>query len=122
MSPISPGFRGRRVDVNPARVPPGHHVVRDFPVLSAGPTPHTPLDEWSLLISAAVLRPGDQLELRGPIGGYVLWRTTDGGPLLLVAGGPGFVPLMAMLRHRAAQSCAVDTRLLLSTRSIGGSC
>jgi ferredoxin-NADP reductase len=64
------------------------------------------------------LRPGDQLELRGPIGGYFVWRTTDGGPLLLVAGGAGFVPLMAMLRHRAAQSCAVDTRLVLSTRSI----
>src|SRR3954452_23548739 len=64
------------------------------------------------------LRPGGQLELRGPIGGYFVWRTTDGGPLLLVAGGSGFVPLMAMLRHRAAQSCAVETRLLLSTRSI----
>jgi ferredoxin-NADP reductase len=64
------------------------------------------------------LGPGDQLELRGPIGGYFVWRTKDGGPLLLVAGGSGFVPLMAMLRHRAAQSCAVDTRLLLSTRSI----
>jgi ferredoxin-NADP reductase len=64
------------------------------------------------------LRPGDELELRGPIGGYFVWRTTDGGPLLLVAGGSGFVPLMAMLRHRAQQSSAVDTRLLLSTRSL----
>src|SRR3954454_21777101 len=57
MSPISPGFRGRRVDVDPARVPPGQHVVRDFPVLSAGPTAHTPLDEWSFLISGAVDTP-----------------------------------------------------------------
>src|SRR5436190_18351584 len=64
------------------------------------------------------LRLGDQLELRGPIGGYFVWRTTDGGPLLLVAGGSGFAPLMAMLRHRWAQSSAVETRLLLSTRSL----
>src|SRR3954454_23669999 len=63
------------------------------------------------------LQPGDQLELRGPIGVYFVWRTTDGGPLLLVAGGSGFVPLMAMVRHRAAQSSTVDTRLLLSARS-----
>src|SRR5947208_1924519 len=64
------------------------------------------------------LRRGDELELRGPIGEYFVWRTEDRGPLLLIAGGSGFVPLMAMLRHRAAQSCTVDTRLLLSTRSL----
>jgi ferredoxin-NADP reductase len=60
---------------------------------------------------------GDELELRGPIGGYFVWRSQDGGPLLLVAGGSGVVPLMAMVRHRAAQSSTVDTRLLLSARS-----
>ena len=49
------------------------------------------------------LAPGDELELRGPVGGYFVWRADDGGPLLLVAGGSGLVPLMAMLRHRAAQ-------------------
>jgi ferredoxin-NADP reductase len=48
------------------------------------------------------LGPGDELELRGPIGGYFVWRSQDGGPLLLVAGGSGIVPLMAMVRHRAA--------------------
>ena len=63
------------------------------------------------------LGPGDELELRGPIGGYFVWRSQDGGPLLLVAGGSGLVPLMAMLRHRAARSSAVDTRLLVSARS-----
>src|SRR3954471_2098416 len=63
------------------------------------------------------LRPGDELELRGPIGGYFVWRSDDGGPLLLVAGGSGLVPLMAMLRHRAVHSSTVDTRLLLSARS-----
>ena len=63
------------------------------------------------------LRPGDELELRGPIGGYFVWRTEDAGPLLLVAGGSGLVPVMAMVRHRAARSSTVDARLLLSTRS-----
>ena len=63
------------------------------------------------------LRLGDQLELRGPVGGYFNWRKQDGGPLLLLAGGSGLVPLMAMLRHRAATGSTVDTRLLVSVRS-----
>src|SRR5438552_972618 len=48
------------------------------------------------------LRVGDELELRGPIGGYFVWRHSNGGPLLLLAGGSGIVPFRAMLRHRAA--------------------
>src|SRR6266436_1828880 len=63
------------------------------------------------------LRIGDKLELRGPIGGYFVWEMPMGGPLLLVAGGSGIVPLMAMLRHRAAIGSAVATRLLYSSRS-----
>jgi DMSO/TMAO reductase YedYZ molybdopterin-dependent catalytic subunit len=54
MSPISRGFRGRRTQAASGRIPPGQYVVQDFPVLSAGPTPHTPLDEWNFLISGAV--------------------------------------------------------------------
>ena len=54
MSPVSRGFGGRRSQVDAARLPPGQYVVRDFPVLSAGPTPHTPLDEWSFTIDGAV--------------------------------------------------------------------
>ena len=64
-----------------------------------------------------VLMVGDRLELRGPIGGYFAWEAKDGGPLLLVAGGSGVVPLMAMLRHRAAVDSDVSTRLLYSSRS-----
>jgi ferredoxin-NADP reductase len=60
---------------------------------------------------------GDQIEVRGPIGGYFIWDVSLGGPLLLVGGGSGVVPLMAMLRHRAAQQSAVPTRLLYSCRS-----
>ncbi|GLV53289.1 oxidoreductase [Dictyobacter sp. S3.2.2.5] len=63
------------------------------------------------------LRVGDRLELRGPIGGYFVWEAQMGGPLLLIAGGSGIVPLMAMLRHRAAAASTVPTRLLYSSRS-----
>src|SRR5207248_2976120 len=57
MSPLSRGFHGRRPAVDATRVPPGQYVTSDFPVLSAGPTPHTPLDEWSFTISGAVDEP-----------------------------------------------------------------
>ena len=64
-----------------------------------------------------VLMLGDQLEMRGPIGGYFVWDVAIGGPLLLVGGGSGVVPLMAMLRHRAAQHATLPARLLYSSRS-----
>src|SRR3712207_2991955 len=54
---------------------------------------------------------------RGPIGGYFTWEVQDGGPLLLVGGGSGVVPLMAMIRHRAAAGSDVPVRLLYSSRS-----
>jgi ferredoxin-NADP reductase len=57
-----------------------------------------------------VLRGGDRLELRGPIGGYFVWDVALGGPLFLVAGGSGMVPLMAMLRHRAAALATANAR------------
>jgi ferredoxin-NADP reductase len=64
------------------------------------------------------LRVSDKLELRGPFTSYFVWQTRDGGPLLLIAGGSGLVPLMAMLRHRAANSSTVEARLLFSARSL----
>jgi ferredoxin-NADP reductase len=63
------------------------------------------------------VRVGDHLELRGPIGGYFVWEAPIGGPLLLVGGGSGIVPLMAMIRHRRAVTSTVPTRLLYSSRS-----
>jgi ferredoxin-NADP reductase len=63
------------------------------------------------------LRTGDMLELRGPVGGYFVWDVDMGGPLLLVAGGSGVVPLMSMLRHRDASGAAVGARLVYSSRS-----
>ncbi|HSE80558.1 MAG TPA: ferredoxin reductase [Gaiellaceae bacterium] len=63
------------------------------------------------------LRPGDMFELRGPIGGYFVWD--GGGPLHLVAGGSGVVPLMAMLRHRAGGDAPASATLLYSSRTLG---
>jgi ferredoxin-NADP reductase len=62
------------------------------------------------------LRAGDQIELRGPVGGYFVWEPAQGGPLLLAAGGSGVVPLMAMIRARADAGSDADTRLLFSSR------
>jgi ferredoxin-NADP reductase len=64
------------------------------------------------------LRPGDGLELRGPIGGYFVWDSRDGGPLLLVAGGSGVVPLRAMIRHRQRSGGKEPVRLLYSSRTL----
>lgn len=66
---------------------------------------------------AGELRMGDKIELRGPIGGYFTWDIADGGPLLLVAGGSGVVPLMAMIRYRAMAHSEIPARLLYSSRS-----
>ena len=64
------------------------------------------------------LRAGDQLELRGPIGRWFVWDTSDGGPLLLIAGGSGVVPLRAILRHRQRTGSDVPTCLLYSSRTL----
>jgi ferredoxin-NADP reductase len=63
------------------------------------------------------LRVGDRLELRGPIGGYFVWEPGNGGPLQLVAGGSGVVPLMAMTRANAAAPGPIPARLLFSART-----
>lgn len=64
-----------------------------------------------------VLQAGDQLELRGPIGGHFTWNTNDGGPLLLIAGGSGIAPIMSMLRYRKEVGSAVPVTVLLSFRT-----
>ena len=68
--------------------------------------------------SPASFAPGDELELRGPIGGYFVWEQSLGGPLVLLAGGSGIVPLRAMLRHHAATKSTVPVRLLYSARRL----
>jgi ferredoxin-NADP reductase len=64
-----------------------------------------------------VVRPGDRIEVRGPIGGYFVWEATMNEPLLLIAGGSGVVPLMSILRHRAAAGGRNPAALLYSSRT-----
>jgi ferredoxin-NADP reductase len=65
-----------------------------------------------------ILRSGDELELRGPIGGYFVWEESMGGPLVLIGGGSGIVPLRSMLRHWIATSRTVPVHMLYSSRSV----
>jgi ferredoxin-NADP reductase len=117
---------GQHVDVRLV-AEDGYQAQRSYSIASAPEDPMLALtierlDEGEVSpYLADVLRPGDGLELRGPIGGYFVWDVGDGGPLLLVAGGSGVVPLLAMLRHRAHADAAararVPARLLYSARS-----
>jgi ferredoxin-NADP reductase len=122
--PAWPGHRaGQHVDVR-LTAEDGYQVERSYSIASP------PEDAARVTITveriddgevspylADELRVGDKLELRGPIGGYFVWEAAMGGPLLLVAGGSGIVPLMAMIRHRAAVGNTTVTRLLYSARS-----
>lgn len=60
---------------------------------------------------------GDEIEVRGPVGGHFVWSVEQGGPLLLIAGGSGIAPLMSMIRHRAARRSSVPAALLYSART-----
>jgi len=64
------------------------------------------------------VRAGDEIELRGPIGGHFMWSVKDGGPLLLIGGGSGVVPLLSMIRHHHAQGSALPVTLVVSARSV----
>jgi ferredoxin-NADP reductase len=118
-----PGHRaGQHVDVR-LTAEDGYQAQRSYSVASA-PDGHrlqltvVRLDDGEVSpYLTSVLKPGDQIELRGPIGGYFVWEPSQGGPLLLVAGGSGIAPLMAMIRLRAAAESDADTRLLFSSSS-----
>jgi ferredoxin-NADP reductase len=119
-----PGHRpGQHVDVR-LTAEDGYQAERSYSI--ASPPEETPkvtitverLDDGEVspyLVDE--VRLGDRLELRGPIGGYFVWESHMGGPLLLFGGGSGIVPLMAMVRHRGAVGSTVPTRLLYSSRS-----
>jgi ferredoxin-NADP reductase len=103
----------------------GYQAQRSYSIASAPEDEHVALTieriddgEVSPYLAGEVVA-GDRFEVRGPIGGHFTWRAADGGPLLLIAGGSGVVPLMAMLRHRAAAGSDADARLLLSAREWG---
>jgi ferredoxin-NADP reductase len=121
--PDWPGHRaGQHVDVR-LTAEDGYQAQRSYSIASG------PEDEQLMLTVerledgevspylAEVMVPGDELELRGPIGGYFVWESSLGDPLLLIAGGSGIVPFRAMLRHHAAIGSDVPARLLYSARS-----
>jgi ferredoxin-NADP reductase len=119
-----PGHRaGQHVDVR-LTAEDGYQAQRSYSIASA------PEDGYLVLTVeqlddgevspylAEELRTGDELELRGPIGGYFVWEHGLGGPLLLIAGGSGIVPFRSILRHRVATGSSVPVRLLYSSRSL----
>jgi ferredoxin-NADP reductase len=122
--PAWPGHRaGQHVDVR-LTAEDGYQAERSYSIASAPEDDHLVLTVERLddgevspyLVDE--LRPGDELELRGPVGGYFVWEASLGGPLLLLAGGSGVVPLRAMLRHHRAVGSTVPARLLYSARSL----
>jgi ferredoxin-NADP reductase len=122
----APGWAGHRagqhLDVR-LTAEDGYQASREYSVASA---PGEPLaitveryedGEISPYLTLEARR-GDQMEVRGPVGGYFVWEPRDGGPLLLVAGGSGIAPLRAILRHRQRSGSGVPARLLYSSRTV----
>jgi ferredoxin-NADP reductase len=122
--PAWPGhLAGQHVDVR-LTAEDGYQAQRSYSIASPPEDPRVTLTverlrdgEVSPYLVGEV-RPGDKVEFRGPIGGYFVWRAGEERPLLLVAGGSGIVPLMAMIRHHAAAGATAPVRLLYSSRSI----
>ncbi len=121
-----PGWGGHRpgqhVDVR-LTAEDGYQAVRSYSIASAPEPERLTLTierlndgEVSPYLVDEVL-PHDPLEFLGPIGGYFVWTEAKGGPLLLIAGGSGVVPLMSMLRERDRRSSQVPARLLYSART-----
>jgi len=120
--PDWPGHRaGQHLDVR-LTDEDGYTAEREYSIASApGEPPAITVErledgEVSPYLSGE-LRAGDELELRGPVGGYFVWEPADGGPLLLLAGGSGIVPLRSILRYRQQAGSDVPARLLYSART-----
>ena len=113
---------GQHVDVR-LTAPDGYQAQRSYSIASAPEDPRFELtveriDDGEVSpYLVGELRSGDSFEVRGPIGGPFTWRVENGGPLLLVGGGSGLVPLMAMVRHHRARDSGIEVRLLVSART-----
>ncbi len=114
---------GQHVDVR-LTAPDGYRAMRSYSIASAPEDPGRIELAIELLENGEVseffhevVAVGDSIDLRGPLGGYFIWSAADGGPLVLVGGGSGVVPLMAMLRHRRAVKADVPAVLLFSART-----
>jgi ferredoxin-NADP reductase len=123
--PEWPGhLAGQHVDVR-LTAEDGYQAQRSYSIASAPDDPRVlitveRLDDGEVspyLVGEA--RVGDRIEVRGPIGGYFVWKAQDTRPLLLIAGGSGVVPLMAMLRHRSTATEKAPARMLYSSRTVG---
>jgi ferredoxin-NADP reductase len=118
-----PGHRaGQHLDVR-LTAEDGYQAFRSYSIATA------PDDELAITVERLddgevspylvdELREGDRIEVRGPIGGYFVWDASERGPLLLIGGGSGIVPLMAMIRYRAGTGSSIPTRLLYSSRTL----
>jgi ferredoxin-NADP reductase len=121
--PDWPGHRaGQHLDIR-LTAEDGYQAEREYSIASAPGEPvaitvETLEDGEVSPYLTQVLQPGDQMEVRGPIGGYFVWEPADGGPLMLIAGGSGIVPLRSILRHRQRTGSAVPARLLYSSRTL----
>jgi ferredoxin-NADP reductase len=121
--PDWPGHRaGQHVDIR-LTADDGYSATRSYSISSPPEDQHVaitvetlPDGEVSPYLTADVMA-GDQIELRGPIGGYFVWESSLGGPLQLIGGGSGVAPLMAMLRHHRASGSDVPAHLLYSVRT-----
>ncbi|WP_426623570.1 ferredoxin reductase [Leifsonia sp. McL0607] len=118
---------GQHVDVR-LTAPDGYQAVRSYSIASASGAAGLTQDEFELTVEELPdgevspylvhgLSVGDQLEVRGPVGGWFVWRAEDAGPVQLIAGGSGVVPLMSMARAHAAAGSATPFRLLYSART-----
>ena len=114
---------GQHVDVR-LSAPDGYQAQRSYSIASAPEAGATielaieRLDDGEVsTFFHDIAEVSDEIELRGPIGGHFIWNANDAGPLLLVGGGSGVVPLAAMLRHRAAQASSVPALLIYSART-----
>jgi ferredoxin-NADP reductase len=121
--PDWPGhLAGQHVDVR-VTAEDGYQAQRSYSIASAPEDAHVSitverLDDGEVSpYLVGEVRVGDKVELRGPIGGYFVWRAGGPRPVLLIAGGSGVVPLMAMLRHRKAAGSSTPVKLLFSSRS-----
>lgn len=119
---IAPHEAGQHVDVR-LTAPDGYQAQRSYSIASAPGDPAIELaverlDDGEVSpYFVDVAQPGDTIEVRGPLGGYFIWTARDGGPLLLVGGGSGVAPLMAILRHRARVSPETRALLVYSART-----
>jgi ferredoxin-NADP reductase len=113
---------GQHVDVR-LTAPDGYRAQRSYSIASA-PETHEEVELTIERLDDGEVSPffhevaqiGDEIELRGPLGGHFVWSVEDGGPLLLIGGGSGVVPLVSMLRHRKAQASKVPALLFYSAR------